>query len=227
MKIHGLQKLTLLDFPGKVACTVFTYGCNFRCPFCHNASLVVDSAPDEIHLNDFFDFLKKRSGILDGVCLSGGEPLLQNGVEDFFKQVKDLGLATKLDTNGSFPEKLKILVDGGLVDYIAMDLKNSKEKYALTCGTTIDLSQIEESVKFIESCGVDHEFRTTCVKHLHTPDSMIGIGEWIRNTNKYFLQSFIDSGNLVGTAEGIDAKGMQELLAVVRPFIPNAEIRGI
>ena len=135
MVIKGLQKTTLLDFPGKLACTVFTGGCNFRCPFCHNASLVIrPSDVEEISEEKFFSYLKKRQGILDGVCITGGEPLLNKDIEDFIRRIRSLGLLVKLDTNGAFPERLERLLDEGLVDYVAMDIKNSKEKYAATAG---------------------------------------------------------------------------------------------
>ena len=149
MVIQGLQKLTLLDYPEKVACTVFTAGCNFRCPFCHNASLVIDTYKNkEIPSEEFFDFLKKRQGILDGVCVTGGEPLIQHGIEDFLRRIKELGYAVKLDTNGSFPDKLARIVEAGLVDYVAMDIKNSQESYGRTIGIEdYDLRNIHRSVQ--------------------------------------------------------------------------------
>jgi len=150
MIIKGLQKTTLLDFPGKVACTVFTGGCNFRCPFCHNASLVLHAGEvDEIPEDEFFSYISKRKGILDGVCITGGEPLLSHGIENFIRKIKSLGLAVKLDTNGTFPEKLEALLDEGLLDYVAMDIKNSKEKYALTAGVDKYPKAIEKSIELI------------------------------------------------------------------------------
>ena len=149
--IHGFQKMTMLDFPGKVACTAFTAGCNFRCPFCHNASLVTKINNDEIYSQEeIFDYLNKRKGILDGVCITGGEPLLYDGIIDFIKKIRDIGLLVKLDTNGSFPEKLEFLIDNGLVDYVAMDIKNSKDKYAETIGLKeYDISNVEKSVSLL------------------------------------------------------------------------------
>ena len=173
MKIQGLQKLTLLDYPEKVACTVFFAGCNFRCPFCHNASLVTHiSEEPEMTEEAFFTFLKKRQGILDGVCITGGEPLLQPDIEDFIRKIKELGYAVKLDTNGSFPTKLKTLVEKGLVDYVAMDIKNSREAYGITAGVEkIYIASVEVSVAYLKEGKVPYEFRTTVVKYLHTKKS--------------------------------------------------------
>ena len=169
MIIKGLQKTTLLDFPGKVACTVFTAGCNFRCPFCHNASLVTRPGDvDEISEESFFSYINKRKGILDGVCITGGEPLMSHGIEDFIRRIKQTGLLVKLDTNGAYPEKLKALLDEGLIDYVAMDIKNSREKYAMTVGLKEYPEKIEESIKLIMEKAPDYEFRTTVVKELHT-----------------------------------------------------------
>lgn len=230
MRIQGLQKLTLLDYPEKVACTVFTAGCNFRCPFCHNASLVVN-IPEKAEITEeaFFSFLKKRQGILDGVCVTGGEPLLQPGIEKFIRQIKELGYAVKLDTNGSFPEKLKYLVKEGLVDYVAMDIKNSLEAYSETAG--IDdrfLEAIQESVNFLKTGTVDYEFRTTVTKNFHNEVELKKIGQWIQGTEKYFLQSFVDSGDLISSSiQGCDEKEMKEFLSIVKSYIPNTKLRGI
>ena len=164
MRISGFQKMTLLDFPGRVACTVFTFGCNLRCPFCHNASLVVGGGEAEFSKEEILAYLKKRTGLLDGVCITGGEPLLQSDIADFIKEIKALGYAVKLDTNGCYPEKLKELVLGGLVDYVAMDVKNCFSKYGQTVGIKdFDVSPIKESAAFLISSGIDFEFRTTIV----------------------------------------------------------------
>lgn len=230
MRIQGLQKLTLLDFPERVACTVFFAGCNFRCPFCHNASLVVD-IPSEGDLTEeeFFSFLKKRQGILDGVCVTGGEPLLQPGIEAFIRKIKELGYAVKLDTNGSFPEKLKFLVEKGLVDYVAMDIKNCPEDYGLTAGVpNLDVSSIIESVVYLKEGHVPYEFRTTVVKNYHIKESFEKIGQWIQGTEKYFLQNFVDSGDLIGKdTKGCSEEEMKEFLSVVSKYVPNVKIRGI
>lgn len=230
MRIQGLQKLTLLDFPERVACTVFTAGCNFRCPFCHNASLVVN-IPQEAEMteDDFFSFLEKRQGVLDGVCISGGEPLLQPDIENFMQKIKEMGFAIKLDTNGSFPDKLKALVEKGLVDYVAMDIKNSPELYAVTAGIeTLDIEAIKKSVAYLKEGHVPYEFRTTVVKHYHSEDSFERIGQWLTGTEKYFLQNFVDSGDLIGKkTRGCSEEEMKEFLAIVQKYVPGAKLRGI
>ena len=230
MRIQGLQKLTLLDYPEHTACTVFTAGCNFRCPFCHNASLVVNIPKEaEISEDEFFTFLQKRKGILDGVCVSGGEPLLQPDIELFIRKIKDMGFAVKLDTNGSFPDKLIHLVEKELVDYVAMDIKNSPETYAFTAGTeTLDIVSVQKSVSYLMEGHVPYEFRTTVVKHYHSKESFEEIGKWLAGTEKYFLQNFVDSGDLIGkNTRGCSEEEMKEFLEVVKKHIPNAKLRGI
>lgn len=230
MRIQGLQKLTLLDYPEHTACTVFTAGCNFRCPFCHNASLVVD-IPKEAAISEeeFFAFLDKRRGILDGVCVSGGEPLLQPDIELFIKKIKDMGFAVKLDTNGSFPNKLKMLVENGLVDYVAMDIKNCPESYAITAGSDmLDMVAIQESVVYLKKGYVPYEFRTTVVKNYHFKESFERIGQWIQGTEKYYLQNFVDSGDLIGKkTRGCSADEMRAFLEVVQQYVPGASLRGM
>ncbi len=230
MQIQGIQKLTLLDFPEKVACTVFTAGCNFRCPFCHNASLVTH-IPKEADMTEeaFFSFLKKRQGILDGVCITGGEPLLQKDIENFIRQIKALGYAVKLDTNGSFPEKLRFLVEEKLVDYVAMDIKNSPEGYAATIGTDrAFLSEIRESVAFLKEGHVPYEFRTTVTRNFHKKEDFEKIGQWIAGCEKYFLQAFVNSGDLINEQiTGYDEGEMNEFLNVVKEYVPNAKLRGM
>lgn len=229
MKIAGLQKLTLLDYPGKIACTVFLPGCNFRCPFCHNASLVTDIEPDAfISDKDFFDFLNTRKGILQGVCVTGGEPTLQPEIYDFLKRIKELSFDVKLDTNGYKPKLLKQLVDKGCVDYVAMDIKNCKDKYSLTVGCDVDVSLIEESVEYLKRGSIPYEFRTTIVKELHTETDVKQIGDWLKGNSKYFLQSFVDSGDLIGDGfSNYDEVAMKRLLEIVRCSLPNAQLRGI
>ena len=229
MLIKGLQKTTLLDFPGKVACTLFTGGCNLRCPFCHNASLVI--SPDMSHLiseDEFFSFLNKRKAILDGVCITGGEPLLQKDIEDFILKVRALGFAVKLDTNGSYPDRLKSILDKKLVDYVAMDIKNQKEKYSLTCGVDVDTDDISRSISLLMSGDIEYEFRTTVVRELHTPQDIGEIGEWIRGAKRFFLQSFTDSGDIISS--GLSAytpEEMAQILDFARKSVPSAELRGI
>ena len=230
MRIQGLQKLTLLDYPEHTACTVFTAGCNFRCPFCHNASLVIDIQKEaQVSEEEFFAFLQKRIGILDGVCVSGGEPLLQPDIELFIKKIKDMGFAVKLDTNGSFPDKLIHLVEQGLVDYVAMDIKNSPETYAFTAGTeTLDIVSVKKSVAYLKEGHVPYEFRTTVVKHYHSKESFEGIGKWLAGTEKYFLQNFVDSGDLIGkNTRGCSEEEMKEFLMTVKKYIPSAKLRGM
>ena len=178
MKLAGLQKTTLLDYPGKVACTVFLSGCNFRCPFCQNSE-ILDGGVSDISEEEFFAFLNKRKGLLDGVCVSGGEPLIHADVGEFIGKIKDLGYSVKLDTNGAFPERLKELCGEGLVDRVAMDIKNSPERYAKTAGADVDVGKIKESAAFLMSGEVGYEFRTTVVKQLHRAEDMLRIGQWL------------------------------------------------
>ena len=222
--------MTLLDFPGHVACTVFTVGCNFRCPFCHNSALV-GSLPEEetIREEDFFAFLESRKKILDGVAVTGGEPLLQPDIKDFIQKIRAAGYAVKLDTNGSFPEKLKELVNEGLVDYVAMDVKNAPAKLAETIGTEKWAAQITESLSFLKSqTRVPFEFRTTAVHELHTAEDFAALAGIIAPVDRYFIQCFKDSGAIL--EDGLTAPSMDEMksfLAAVRPLIPGAEVRGI
>lgn len=227
MQFHGFQKLTLLDFPGKVACLLFTGGCNFRCPFCHNAGLVTHLGEKTYSEEEILSYLEKRKGILDGVCVTGGEPLLQSGLSAFLKKVKALGYAVKLDTNGSFPDRLKALVFDGLVDYVAMDIKNAPEKYELTVGTEADLAAVKESVSFLLSGAVDYEFRTTLVAELHTAADMEAIGEWIKGAKRYFLQTFRDSGDLIGTGlSALDEESARAFSEIAQRYAIPARIRG-
>ena len=229
MLIHGFQKTTLLDFPQKVAATVFTGGCNLRCPFCHNASLVTHVDPSGvISEEEIFSYLKKRKGILDGVCITGGEPLLQKDVEEFCDKVHALGLLVKLDTNGTFPEKLRAMIEKKKVDYVAMDIKNSLPLYPKTCGLDHAPKGIEESIRLLMSSGIPYEFRTTVVRQLHTEESLLELAHTIQGAEKYFLQSFIDSGDLIG--EGLSAyteEEMKVLLKKIQTVLPCAALRGI
>lgn len=230
MKFYGMQKMTLLDYPGYVACTLFTGGCNFRCPFCHNALLVLDldenyTIPEE----EVLAFLKKRQGLLDGVCVTGGEPLINKDIGDFLSKVKELGFKIKLDTNGTNPTLLKELVSQNLVDYVAVDIKNSPERYAETVGLkSFDMSTINQTVNFLMSGSVDYEFRTTVTKQFHTEKSMEEAARFIRGAKRYFLQNFVDSGNLIGSGiTGQSKEEMEKLLAVVKKYVPDSCLRGI
>ncbi len=227
MNIQGYQKLTLLDFPGKTACTVFTGGCNLRCPFCHNAGLVrTPMAQNNAHA-EVLEYLQKRRGILDGVCVTGGEPLLQPDLAEFLREVRGLGYRVKLDTNGSLPDRLADLLAQGLVDYVAMDIKSSPEGYAKATGAEVDIAVYQRSVLVLRESGVPHEFRTTAVGGIHTPEDFASIGRWLGEVPHYFIQRFVDSGQLLG--EGYTAfsiEEMEHLLTTVREFIPAAQLRG-
>ncbi|MBR2876085.1 MAG: anaerobic ribonucleoside-triphosphate reductase activating protein [Clostridia bacterium] len=229
MLIKGFQKLTLLDYPGKTACTVFTGGCNYRCPFCHNAGLVTRIDTEIIDESEVFAHLKKRQGILDGVAVSGGEPLLQPDIEDFLAKIKELGYSIKLDTNGSFPDKLKDIIEKGLCDYVAMDIKNSKERYPETVGIkTFDIRDMEKSVEILKSGVVPFEFRTTVTKNFHTLKDIEDIAKWIAGTEQYYLQNFVDSGNLIDSnVEGVSKEEMYSMLEVAKKYVPAVQLRGI
>ena len=232
MKVTGIQKLTLLDYPGVVACTVFTAGCNFRCPFCHNAMLVLPEQIDDECLTDdeVFGFLKKRRGVLDGVAVTGGEPLLHADMPEFLARVKELGYKIKLDTNGSNPELLSEIVKNKLVDRVAMDIKNAPEEYARTIGLkSFDIAPVERSKEMLLRGGIDYEFRTTVVKGIHTKESLIGAAKWIEGAKEYYLQQFKDSGNLI-LPDGLsayDEKQMHTLADAVRDYVPTVEVRGV
>ena len=229
MKLAGLQKLTLLDFPGHVACTVFTAGCNLRCPFCHNSELVLpERKPPLMDEEDFFSFLQKRQGILEGVCVTGGEPLLQQDIAQFLRRIKELGFAVKLDTNGCFPTVLRNLVEQGLVDYVAMDIKNSPARYGETVGLpNFDLTPIRESVAFLLSDAVDYEFRTTVSAQFHDKQCFHDIGRWIAGAKHYALQEFKDSGDILGSSlTPCTREQMEHFRDIARQYVPNAVIRG-
>ena len=230
MLISGLQKLTLLDYPGKVACTVFTPGCNLRCPFCHNAPLVLpELVGQDTDEEQVLSFLRKRQGVLDGVAITGGEPLITDETENFIEKIKSMGYAVKLDTNGAFPERLRRLTGKGLVDYVAMDIKNSPHKYAQTIGLdSAPLGKIEESIHILMSGSVDYEFRTTLVKGFHTEDDIKTIGKWLSGADKWYLQAFKDSGDLIsGGLCGFERDEYLRLLDTARRFVPNAQLRGL
>lgn len=233
--IAGLQKMTLLDYPGKVACTVFLQGCNFRCPFCHNSSLLGKPEADPIPTEELLSFLKKRQGILDGVCVTGGEPTLHKALPDLLTQIKNLGFLVKLDTNGYRPDVLKALVQDGLVDYVAMDIKNCPARYGETAGVSnLELSKIEESMLFLMSGDLDYEFRTTVVQEYHDTTSIAEIGQWFQKISpenivkKYFLQPYTDRDSVL--CGGLHAPKKADLLAfqeVVSPCVRKVETRGV
>lgn len=229
MEIHGLQKMTLLDYPGKVACTVFLSGCDFRCPFCHNGELVTGTCPPETDDQGLLAFLNRRKGLLDGVCVTGGEPLLRPDLPLLLGEIKELGFRVKVDTNGTHPDRLRRLVEEGLVDYVAMDVKNSRARYAETVGVPgFDLSPVEESVRLLRESGVDCEFRTTLVRELHRPEDLDDIAVWLEGAPKYFLQNFVDSGNLIGRGyHGFSPEELRAFADRVRPHFGCVALRGV
>lgn len=230
MQIGGLQKLSLLDYPDRTCCTVFTVGCNLRCPFCHNASIIPPSYSGNIISEDeIFSFLKKRKGLLDGVCITGGEPLLQKNLEPFLFEIKSLGFSIKLDTNGSFPEKMRQLISMELVDYVAMDIKNSLKKYSKTIGIkNFDLSPIKESVSILMADVVPYEFRTTVVRELHAAEDMLELAQWIQGPEKYYIQNFVYSDDVLTKGlSGYSEKELQNLHQIILPYLPASELRGV
>lgn len=235
MLILGLNKTTLLDYPAHVAATIFTGGCNFRCPFCHNKDLVFvheglhTQSVTQLSETEILSFLKKRKGILTGVCITGGEPTLQPDLTTFIQQIKELGYLVKLDTNGYQPDILYSLTEQHLIDYVAMDIKNTPEKYALTAGfPTIDISKIKESVHFLRSQAfIPYEFRTTIVQELHDKYDMSVIADWLSGAPAYYLQSFTDSGRILTHGyHPHTTETLQEFVHICRQKIPNAQLRG-
>ena len=230
MQFSGFQKLTLLDYPEKTACTLFTVGCNFRCPFCHNASLVTHIDNTNFYSEEeILTYLKKRKGLLDGVCITGGEPLMHKELPEFIKKVKDLDYLVKLDTNGSYPDRLAALIDSKLIDYVAMDIKNAQEKYILTAECSKeDLQNVEKSIEILKQHKIDFEFRTTVVKEYHTVEDIKKIAEWIKGADKYFLQNFIDSGDLIkNNLSALNRETLDLMRLTAQDIIPKVEIRGI
>jgi len=229
MKIHGLQKMTLLDFPGRVACTVFLGGCDFRCPFCHNFELVDGSAPAIMDDAELFAFLEKRHGLLDGVAITGGEPCLRPELPDFMARIREMGFAVKLDTNGAHPDRLHEILDRKLADYVAMDIKNSPEKYAATAGLrAIDLAPIEESSALLRAGDTDYEFRTTVVDELHEEKDFEAIGPWIAGAKRYYLQAFTDRDSVpFGNFHAPTREKLERCQTIVRPFVTEIRLRGV
>lgn len=231
MRISGLQKMTLLDYPGLVACTVFTGGCNLRCPFCHNASLVLpERADDALDEAEVLRFLEKRRGMLDGVAVTGGEPLLHADLPDFLRRVRALGYRVKLDTNGTFPDRLRAVVEDGLVDRVAMDVKNAPLLYGKTVGVRgFDLEPVERSKDYLLAGHVEYEFRTTVVRGLHTAESLLAAARWIEGAREYYLQQYRDSGDVLapGALGAFTDDEMRSLLAQVQTVLPAAALRGV
>ena len=229
MKIHGLQKMTLLDYPGKVACTVFFGGCDMRCPFCHNAELLDGTAPPVMEEKELLSFLEKRKGLLDGVAITGGEPMLQKDLPSLAARIRELGYPVKVDTNGNHPELLREMIDRGLAQYVAMDIKNAPERYAETVGIPgFDLSPVMESVSLLLEGRTDYEFRTTVVAELHDDGSFEQIGKWIRGARRYFLQKFTDRDTVpfAGLHAPTDEQ-MHRWQNMLRADISQVELRGV
>lgn len=241
MKIHGLQKTTLLDYPGHVAATVFTGGCNFRCPFCQNGSLVL--APESqplIPVEEVLAHLRKRRGILEGVCITGGEPTLEGDLREFILQCRELGYLVKLDTNGYRPEVLGQLLQEGILDYVAMDIKASPENYgrAADC-PNCDVERIGESIRLLRAGGIPYELRTTVVKGIHTVEEFEEIGRWLAGSPAYYLQAYRDGGDILGEehqAQGTAISGrmeaftkqeMEEMAALARKYMDKVALRGV
>ena len=229
MKLHGLQKMTLLDFPGHVACTVFLGGCDFRCPYCHNFELVDGTAVPLMEEEEFFSFLSKRKGLLDGVAVTGGEPTIHADLPEFVRRIRSLGFPVTLDTNGYHPDMLRRLLEEKLIDYAAMDIKNSPEKYASTAGReTLDLSPVRESIALLMGSGTDYEFRTTVVKEFHEQRDFEEIGKMIEGAGKYFLQSFTDRDSV--PFGGLSAPSKEEMLLyaeTARKYVRQVSLRGV
>ena len=229
MKIHGLQKMTLLDFPGRVACTVFLGQCDFRCPFCHNFELVDGSAPALMEEEQLFDFLKKRQGLLDGVAVTGGEPCLHKDLPELLARIKAMGYAVKLDTNGNHPELLRRILNEKLADYVAVDIKNSPVKYALTIGRSeFDLRRVLESVSMLMSGDTDYEFRTTVVREFHEDGDFEEIGRMIAGARRYFLQCFTDRESVpYGNLHAPSPQDLERYASIVRAYVADTRLRGV
>ena len=227
MNIAGVQKVTLLDYPGKVACEIFTQGCNFECPFCQNSGLIPITNTGEFSEEEIFEYLVLRKKILDGVVITGGEPTVQKDLKGFIKKIKDLGLLVKLDTNGGNPKVLQELIDEDLVDYVAMDIKNIFNKYNITAGKKINLDNIKKSIEILKASKIDYEFRTTIIKEMHSLDDIVSICKLVGNA-KYYLQNFEDSENVLD--HSLHGFSREELLFIdkyLKDLFPNVEIRAL
>jgi len=229
MKIGGFQKTTLLDYPGHVSAILWTVGCNFRCPFCYNTDLVKEKS-DLFSEEEILNFLKKRRDFLEALSISGGEPFLQKDLKDFCKKVKDLGYKVKIDTNGTFPEKLKEMIEEKLVDYIAMDVKAPKEKYDKLSGVKTDIEQIRDSIKIIMDSNIDYEFKTTVIPKFLDKDDIKDISEWIKGSKKYYLQQFKNDASVISSylkqIKPYSEKELQNILKEIKPYFKECKLRG-
>lgn len=231
IQIGGLQKLTLIDYPGKLAATVFLTGCNFSCPWCYNPELVL---PEEIKKQarisekEFFKFLKEKKGLLEGIVLCGGEPTINSDLPKFVKKIKKMGYAVKIDTNGSFPEMLRYLIDKKLIDYVALDIKAPKEKYEKVAGGRANVKYIERSISFLKENKIDYEFRTTVIPTLLEKEDILKIAKWISGARKYYLQNFRPEKTLDPKFEKIKPYTQEYLLEIqkaISPFFDICQIR--
>ena len=237
MIIGGFQTTTLLDYPGKVACTIFTAACNMRCPFCQNSDLITGSFETRYSEEEVLAYLSKRKGLLDGVCITGGEPTLQKDLAEFICKIKDLGLLVKLDSNGLNPDILKMLYSGNLIDMVAMDIKSGLSTYGAACGIKdIDIGKIKESIDFLITSGIDYEFRTTLVKGIHRLEDMEEITSLIKGAKAYFLQSYKESDKILGLVDGnkeastyssFSRNELEEFLDIAKKVVPSAMLRGV
>ena len=237
MIIGGFQTTTLLDYPGKVACTIFTAACNMRCPFCQNSDLITGSFETRYSEEEVLAYLSKRKGLLDGVCITGGEPTLQKDLAEFICKIKDLGLLVKLDSNGLNPDIIKMLYSGNLIDMVAMDIKSGLSTYGAACGIKdIDIGKIKESIDFLITSGIDYEFRTTLVKGIHRLEDMEEITSLIKGAKAYFLQSYKESDKILGLVDGnkeastyssFSRKELEEFLDIAKKVVPSAMLRGV
>lgn len=228
MKIHGLQKMTLLDYPGKVACTVFLGGCDFRCPYCHNAELLDGSCPPLMESEGLLSFLSKRRGLLEGVAITGGEPLLRGELPQLLRDIRSMGYSIKLDTNGTHPDRLSALIGEGLVDYVAMDIKNSPVKYAETAGVPkLDLTPVRKSVSLLLQGRVEYEFRTTVCAQLHTQSDILSIAQWIQGASRYFIQPFADRDTVPFSGLSAPEKSsLQAFVDTASAYVREVSVRG-
>lgn len=229
MKIHGIQKMTLLDFPGHVSCTIFLGGCDFRCPFCHNFELIDGTASPTMDEDELIEFLESRKNLLDGVAITGGEPCMHKGLVDLIKRIRQTGYKVKLDTNGYHPDMLKKILDQHLVNYVAMDIKNSPEKYPLTCGVeNVDMGKIYESIELLKSSNIEYEFRTTVVRELHDDDDFVKMGNMIKGAKRYFLQRFTDRDSVpYGNLSAPTFDEMHRFAEISRQFVAETQLRGV
>lgn len=228
MKVFGFEKLSMVDFPGHLCCTVFTGGCNFKCPFCQNSDLVKMQNLREINQDEIFSYLSKRKGVIDSVCVSGGEPTIYPDLEQFIAKIKSLGFLVKLDTNGTNYEMLKHLIEKNLVDYVAMDIKNSLSAYGETAGTNfVDLENIKKSVELLKRNLVDYEFRTTLVKQFHSTSTITEMANWLNGAKRIFLQHFVDNGTCLqkGLNE-VEKQDAEKFLDILKNHVNHVELRG-